>query len=755
MSSIEIRGTPRAILNGVKDESGRVVPAIVSDITGFNPLIYLLTERGPEGTYDLDSVGGIDTYGIESMRTNSPFYTHQTVLAQSVIPHAPVHVHRVRLPDATRAVIRVSIEVATSEIPYYVRNSQGEIVYTEDENGLSSPAVDYYGLGTRFVLHYGTDMYPLEQRCVGQAEVIHNFREGDVTGFVDNTHRRNFLSYLLRTTIAGPEDHTDGLTTDQMLDAPEDAESLVWFTTTLYPIIDVELADFGGFGNRMGLIIDDLTSILNNNPAMWDLKQFIYQLRLVEQSRTGTKTIINTDGGDRSTAFCLGDNGFSDAANLDYNWSSVLNRSYKTMGRTQVYSSNIAELSNMAINGYSVIDEYNNTHIVPGELSFGDDGLLSNGSINFFGGVNTLRQSYQSLRVQDSFAFGGSRIGGAAPIMGTGGDDGHVFNTDGTVNKLETLRLFDEEVRRQLEGFGDLEDPLLDIARYPISALVDTGFSNETKEAMVAAFNKRPDVFAILTTFRVAEYMEPELPPPPTPRKSIVEAVRPPQAVFDQLPQPPTYFTVSPDALTYTFTKDSATLTTDITVSIKEEALQGEGIIPYAIPLGFSVAYRENAFLRQQLSDVPIGTLTTPEGSTAYTAGRYNGEFQFGLGTAMTSWLYDYYDDPIYLTYGKLLLSSNHLGVAQYKPSTQYVWDMDFDESGQLYIPTTNTFNVNVVTPLTFDIDEFIFSINSTGGLYDLKVSDQTYTGLNIAQVVQTLKNANFEVLMYAPELGG
>lgn len=745
MSSVEIKGTPRPILNGVKDDSGRTLPAALSGIAGFNPLIFLLTERGPEGTSELNSVGGITTYGSETLRANSPFYNHQSALAETVIPHAPVHIHRVRLPNSRRSIIRLSLEVVPTELPIYVRDNQNNIVYTSDENGFTIPQVDSYEMGTRLIIHYGLSHYPIEQQGLGKAEIIHNFRSGDVTGLVDSTHRRKYLGY--KVTVVPPVFGEDGPTTEEILNPPQPAELVKHFNSTLYPIMEVELSDFGGFGNSVGLIIDDLTPIIKNNPAMWDLKQFIYQLRMVEVSNTGSKNIINTEGGDRSTSFCLSENGFSSEVNSDYNWNRVVSRGYSSLKRSYLYSSNISSLSNMLSVGYEVDDE-----VIKGEVEYGTDGLLETYGVNILGGVNAHNQQYNVIRTQDSFAFGGKRIGGASPIMGENGSDGFIYNEDGTVNKLETLRLYDEEVRRQLENFGDLEDPHLDIARYPISSLVDTGFSTETKEAMISAYNKRPDVFAILTTFRVAEYKEPELPPLPTPRKSTVEAVRPPQAVFESLPAV-NGFTIWPESLTYTFVKDAATLTTNVTISVKEEAIKGEGIIVHAIPVGFSVAYRENNFINQQGYELNLGRVSVTSQDVEvtdedYPVSKYRTEFQYGLGTAMTAWMWNP-NDITGTTYAELLLNSSPTGIAHYHKPSKFVWDMDYDDNGSLYLPTTNTFNVDVVVPLTFDTDESIFKVTDTGGLYSLKVGGQTYPGLNFAQVIQTLKNANFEVVMY------
>lgn len=271
---------------------------------------------------------------------------------------------------------------------------------------------------------------------------------------------------------------------------------------------------------------------------------------------------------------------------------------------------------------------------------------------------------------------------------------------------------------------------------------------------MVMAYNKRPDVFAILTTFRVAEYKEPELPPLPTPRKSTVDAVRPPQTAFAAA-QAGNTNVINSDALTYTFEKDSATLTTQVTINVAETAIYGESVRVFDIPVGFSVAYRENGFLQQQVGDMVIGQVSTTSDNVAvsndtYTVTDHKTNFVYGLGTAVTAYMLSPNSDSS-TTYANLLLKSNHLGVAQYHKPSSYIWNMDFDDAGSLYLPTTNRINVNVVVPLLFDNDEAIFEVTDISGLYNLKVSDQTYIGLTFGQVIQTLKNNNFEVVMYEP----
>lgn len=746
-------GRPRADLNGTDDNSGRINVDVLRNITGFNPLIFLITERGPEGTNDLESVGGITAYGADSLRANSPFATHQTELAKTIIPFAPAHIHRVRLPGARRSIFRVSAELATITTPLYLTDSMGNIKYEIDEDGVAVPIIDGYTVGSRVIIHFGTDIYPVEMRDLGKAEIISNFRDGRIEGNVDPSLPEKYLSYVktfapVAAAPLGMAAVRAGMTTDEIMNLinPSDAPVLEttdikFHSTTLFPLFEAEMGYFGKVGDRFGFVLDDLISITNGNVAtMWDINNFLYQLRLVEVGVSGTTKIINTASGDRTINVALAETAYSERYNTDYTWVGATASNYADIGLAHHYSGAVDILTSMLIEGYKLTDGTE----VEGELAFGDDGMLSKGAINLLGGVNVNNKQYKTLRLQDSIAFGGSAIGGKYPIMGSGGDDGLVFDKEGRPDRLRNLKLYDEEVRRQLENFGDLEDQLLDIPRFPITTLVDTGYSSETKEAMIVAFNRRPDIYSILTTFRVADYTEPEPPPKPTPRRSVFNVVRPPQAYIEDNKDQ----VIDPKYLSYLIEKTDDPTVTNVTIMIDPAAQSTDLFIDgqrKQIPLGFALSNRDYlAILNIETNAISIGSMVlvdsegTEQDSYNYNSGSVQNDFRYKVGT-QHSWITSVHQDnftiPDY--------SGNYLS-----GKSVFKFDLDFDgegptlpNEGELYLRTISHVNVTVTGSYLFVQDEeYIILTEENQSLdakrFDINISGKDYKNISAQDIV-------------------
>lgn len=749
-------GRPQTILNGTDDNSGRINVDVLRNITGFNPLIFLITERGPEGTHDLESVGGITAYGSDSLRANSPFATHQTELAKSVIAFAPVHIHRVRLPGARRSIFRVSAELATITIPLYLTDSMGNIKYELDEDGVAVPVIDGYTVGSRIILHFGTSMYPESMRDFGKAEIISGFRAGSIEGNVDPSLPQRYLSYVesfkppveVRVGV-DPNDPSTfaGLTTNEIMqminpaEAPLETTDIKFHSTTLFPLFESELGYFGEIGNRFGFVIDDLISIMNGNVStMWDINNFVYQLRLIEMTKSGTTQIINTKTGDRTINVALSETAYSERFKTDYTWVGATATNYADIGLSHHYSGAVDSLTSMLIDGYTLLDGT----VVEGELAHGDDGMLSRGAINILGGLNANNKPYKTLRLQDSLAFGGSGIGGKYPILGSGGDDGLIYDREGRPDRLRNLKLYDEEVRRQLENFGDLDDQLLDIPRFPISALVDTGYSTETKEAMVMAFNKRPDIFSILTTFRVADYTEPEPPPKPTPRRSVFNVVRPPAAYIEDNKEA----VVEPKFLSYLIEKTEDPTIVNVTIVIDpaatEKDLHNEAGELKDIPLGFALSNRDYlAILSLESNAISIGRMVTivngQEGSPDhdFNSANVQQDFRYKVGTQHA------YITPVYLEPSVPDYSGNYVA-----GRSQFKFDLDFDgqdpslpNEGELYLRTISHVNVTVTGMLAFPQDEEVILLTQANESldakrFDIRISGKDYKNISAQDIV-------------------
>lgn len=764
--SINITGTPRAILNGVVDRSGSIVDPTLSAISGFNPILYLLTQRGPEGTHDLDAVGSVNTYGTESFRAGSPYYNHQTVLANEIIPFAPAHIHRIRLPGAARSVIRVSAELATCTVPTYLHDALGNVITERNIDGVHVPVIDGYTVGSRIILHFGTNIYPPEHRGIGKGIIIENFRPGNTLAKVDLPNLpTSYLSYTVDftdVTLSNDPINPDplsGFTTQDIMgsiDTPApviDLETIRFHGTTLIPLFETEVAYFGGVGDQMALVVDDLITTGSNTSTMWDIKNFVYQLRLIEKMSGGSTVIKNTDDGDRVTAFTLGSVAYSERTHVDYNFKSVISRKYNSnLGNSFTYDSNIINLQRMLVEGYELTDGT----VVDGELSYGNDGLLSLGVINLLGGLNANGKPYKTLRLQDSYSFGGNTLGGTNPIYGNDGSDGLVYDTAGRPDHLANLRLFDEEVRRQLDNFGDLDDPLLDIARYPITSLVDTGFSQETKDAMITAYNKRPDLYAILATFRVADYSEPEALPPPDARISVMTVLRPNATAYVDNPS-----AIKAQYLTYGIVKSANNLHTDVNITIDPNIPVNELFDATSnfrnVLIGLGIANPEYLYIDLNTTPTPatyvlgecvtLDELSDTEVTRKYNLAEVRNDFSYILGNQHVD------VKPYGLNKTGGIQSDGTQLVAQYKLTQVLNYDGLESPEQTNYKETTSTVNIQITYKRTFVSDEHVVVMGATDfdtSTYSGKVGDITFNDLTPVQLVAFLESKNIEA-MFVP----
>lgn len=72
---------PAAILHGIDDKSTRQIPYVQTPLSQHTPLLMLMLKRGPVEPLFLGTDGFDIFYGLESIEVNSPWHTHQSVLA--------------------------------------------------------------------------------------------------------------------------------------------------------------------------------------------------------------------------------------------------------------------------------------------------------------------------------------------------------------------------------------------------------------------------------------------------------------------------------------------------------------------------------------------------------------------------------------------------------------------------------------------------------------------------------------------------
>lgn len=484
------KATPQAITYGINDKSVPLIEAVNEAVPAHLPLIYTLAGWG---SYDAELVddGNAAQYGAGIFDNNSPYGTHQTVLAQSLLAVGnPIMLKRVRLDGAKKSRIRISVEVATFLKPIYMYDDIGNIVY-QNVGGISKPVVREYINATRLNWHTTVTadrFYPEAYRGHRKGLNLTGFRSGNLTGAVSPNYPKNTLSHASASL--------------------EPTGTFATLNTTLYPILDVELIHDGQYGDQIGLVLSDVTANNSINTTLAaSLNSYIYGLQVIEYDPiTQRRRVIEGINGDATQSVVFGHDVYNPRTSNIMSIKDVLEQNYNLFGEVHFYKENYDRVLENALVG-----RLHSGFIVKGEQDYlyeSTDTLDIHSVLNILGGTNASGQPYQSFTVTDSPAFGGVLINGEYPIYGFDGADGLVYDAAGAPDRLENLKLFDEAVRYELNNFGDTGENLLDMAKYPISTLWDTGFALDTKKALATVLGKRRDIYIVFATFTVADYVE-------------------------------------------------------------------------------------------------------------------------------------------------------------------------------------------------------------------------------------------------------
>ena len=471
-----VKATPRAILNGIADGSGRDISSVEERLPGHLPLLFVMSQRGPDTVEYIEYDAPARIYGSKTFVEGSEYFTHQTNLLKRFLDNGnAVMVQRIIPPNATKAMIRLSVELIPTELPEYIFNADGTIQYGLDEHGYSKPRVKGTFIGTRVIWHASINpegVYPTNDQLYRQGKVVPAFRGADVVA-VDSTH----------------------------LSTIETA------TSTLYPIMDIQIRDFGKFGNKIGLYISDITSdgieALNQ---MSNINDFLYRIKVVELDETNLPVLRRTASGDTSTTVSLSNDSYDPVTGFNYSISSLLGEKYQVLKDIHIYQTNLKEVTDKLISGYSqdgieVIGESSDSYNE-------SDYLLLNGKVNIFHGTDTQGQLYKTFTVADSYKFLGVDLS-KDYILGEGGNDGLVVKATGEHDVLANLEIFDKAVKNYLTNWAVDNALLQDPAKNPFTTLWDSGFSLETKKAFAVPMSMRSDIWSVISTFMVADYVGP------------------------------------------------------------------------------------------------------------------------------------------------------------------------------------------------------------------------------------------------------
>jgi hypothetical protein len=277
-------------------------------------------------------------------------------------------------------------------------------------------------------------------------------------------------------------------------------------TSSLIPIIDLEVGPRGSFGNRFGFSFEAPTV---SDPYPTDLslastlKCFIYRLKMFQRpADSSTAQIIYNSYSANSTDFVLKPHATDPSTNQQVSLHSVIVGNYQEEGadgtigtqapfqNVYIYQDNIEAVATLIAEGYTVeakdATDAIQTFNVPGLFSLSEQVKANIYNVNILTGVDINGVPYPNVDFNNSVRYGGIRLGQDSIIYASCGDDGIPFK-NGAIDRLETLRLYDEAVRDWCTATFVEENPVFDSAKYPFSTIWDSGFSMKTKTALLPA----------------------------------------------------------------------------------------------------------------------------------------------------------------------------------------------------------------------------------------------------------------------------
>lgn len=504
--SFATTSTPGGKSRGTQDNSRRVIPAEAITASMTTGLVGVLAERG-RGDLTLVTTSADILYGKKTFDKDSAYYHHSTKLLTAMSGLGiPMFVKRFIPEGATKAMLRISLELIATDLPKYERNSDGTIKQTVDSlTGIATPVVNGTIQGTRAIIHVGVNQFAPENRKFATANIMDEFRVGSVAV------NGKFLGEITRGD--GSKEHPK---------------------SRLYPIMDLEVDSEGEYGNNIGLVLE-VPSLKQINPAnianVIKNKAFPLRASVVERADRFTSpqivpnlaTELYQDTHLKARALdSIGGNNISFGRLMVESFHRKMTANstpvWGPFGKVHVYEKNVNEIQQMLCEGYNYTDTDGNDIVIAGEGSYDDDAfdygrtvdhLLSQpinyGLFNMFTGRDVNDVPYFSFDVRDSLMFGGVAVNSESVLYAEGGEDGLWYFADGSPATLVNLKVLDDAYRNFLNTFGRGPDRVKDILRFPITQVIDTGWSLDTKLAHSNILSARPDIHLEVGTQAIAE----------------------------------------------------------------------------------------------------------------------------------------------------------------------------------------------------------------------------------------------------------
>lgn len=491
---------------GLKDDSQLPQIAVSTPLPQHLPAVYIYASQGPE-VQITPANALVDVWGADTFDIRKPFFTHATALLNILKERAnTVLVRRIRAAGAKNAFMTLVVDVNdTSGIVKtadrdsegnFVVDGSGDVVYGDDVSGGRELTLRYVNDsdGTITDLGGGTRRFPI--------------KTWTASSFGKNGNNFGIRTWVAKENTSSPVDN----------DVVDDQKAL---------IINSSIIQLTASGKQIPL--DNLysSSIVKDSfkPNAYNYKTDAnLDPQVIVSSYTNTESkgqsniygpigevnvhqesidelvseLFEVENSARYKAFLTAGHG---TGSEEEDIVKAYNDSKEDFEEARTnFKTAIGELddNDITVEAYAVIKEiYENAMVAfedaktmvetYAEITYGepvDDMYL----IDFLTGTYRNGNPYEGIRISDE--IGSTKVNESTTAFLMQGNDGVMSNS-----------LFDTAVSEDIQYNSDnVNYPLVDMARYPLSIFYDSGFSVDTKEVLMSWTAKRPEVSVTIGT---------------------------------------------------------------------------------------------------------------------------------------------------------------------------------------------------------------------------------------------------------------
>lgn len=466
------KSTPRYIQLGTEDVSARALPLVQQTRPQHYPLFMSFMERGTAEPQHVSNLNFINrNFGTASMDAKGKFFNHQLLYLQTVLGEGnSVMLKRLIPAGAAKAMVRLSVEMILDEIDDYARDEDTG-AYDPDGSGDPVSLGKIPGYRLRWILNndVGSVAFGAALPDVGTM-----------------------------TSVAYP-----GLTAD------------------LYPIMDLEIATEGLYGDNCALRLSPATFVNGALDATMaqGLRSMMLTAQVVERdAATQTPRILKTLGGSTSVTLAIANDQYNPVTSVPSSFNNAFIDQWHrhdvpgqpnvlgTFGKIHVYEDNWATVVNKLLTTETDAEGQ-------AGADFDGESTYDSGSPSMAGGTFTrdgVTAMADAANVNMLNIFTGRDVNGVPYFSFVVESDSLTFTLDsnhyaaGGSDGDVSAKAFDLAFRSACLYFGEETDyPMKNFVKYPFSALYDSGFTLPTKYALCNVSGVRHDTMSIFSTHTV------------------------------------------------------------------------------------------------------------------------------------------------------------------------------------------------------------------------------------------------------------